>query len=130
MTTGVQFEKSSRRAVCLPERTRRLLLLVSLFLVLALAIFWWTSWGQEFILETVHPFRVTQIEPSARTMSLVHDNRTYLVRCDAHCPDFRSSGTYRMKDVGDAVEYNRAGQKIELPILEEHVTFDTAGGKG
>jgi hypothetical protein len=35
-----------------------------------------------------------------------------------------------MKDVGDAVEYTGAGQKIELPILEEHVTFDTAGGQG
>jgi hypothetical protein len=97
---------------------------------LALAIFWWTIAGQEFILETVHPFRVTQIETSARTMSLVHGNRTYIVRCDAHCLDFRSSGTYRMKDVGDAVEYTGAGQKIELPILEEHVTFDTAGGQG
>jgi hypothetical protein len=35
-----------------------------------------------------------------------------------------------MKDVGDAVEYTGAGQKIELPILEEQVTFDTTGGHG
>ena len=63
-------------------------------------------------------------------MSLVHGNRTYIVRCDAHCIYFRPSDTYPMKDVGDAVEYRGKGQKVTLPILEEHITFDTTGGHG
>ena len=97
---------------------------------MALAVAWWGGSGQEFLLETVHPFRVTQIETSARAMSLVHGNRTYIVRCDAQCIYFRASDTYPMKDVGDAVEYGAKGQKIKLPILEEHIAFDTTGGHG
>jgi hypothetical protein len=130
VTTGVQLDKSSRNATPTPGRTRRLFLVVSLLLLLALAVVWWTTSGQEFVLETVHPFRVTQIKTSAGTMSLVHGQRTYVVRCDTHCTDFRPSSTYPMKDIGDAVEYSGAGQKIDFPILEEQITFDTTGGHG
>jgi hypothetical protein len=130
VTTGVQLEAFPQPATLAPAYTRRLFLLLSLLLVLALGVVWLTPSFREFILQTVHPFRVIQIGIPPGTMSLVHGNRTYVVRCDQHCADFKVGSDYPMFDTGGAVEYTGAGQKMAFPVIEEQTKFDLTGGHG
>ncbi len=130
MTTGVQLEKSSEPAQSTRKHVWLLLLVILIAAGLVLGIGLWEKFGREFILETVHPFRVTDIDVAAGTMRLVHGNDTYVVRCNEYCRQFQPAKTYPMKEVGAAVEYTGAGQVITLPIVEERTDFDVAGGHG
>jgi hypothetical protein len=104
--------------------------LVIILIAVAASIMWWTRGGREFVQESVHPFRVTHIDRSAGTMTLVRGNRTYLVRCANDCLAFKAEGSYPMKDTGPLLEYRAAGHKLTLPIVEEETTFDVSGGRG
>jgi hypothetical protein len=99
-------------------------------LLFAATVLWWNRAGRELIRETVHPFRVTHINPAEGTMSLVHGNDRYIVRCAPRCAYFQPAGNYPMNDRGSALEYRRSGEIILLPIIEETTTFDTTGGHG
>lgn len=91
---------------------------------------WWTGGGRDLILRTVHPFLVIRVDANAGTMTLVHGNHTYVVRCDDRCTFFRPSSSYPMEDLGGVLRYLQSGEKLTFPILEEQTTFDTAGGHG
>ncbi|MBV9480335.1 MAG: hypothetical protein JO249_06220 [Acidobacteria bacterium] len=85
---------------------------------------------REFIFESIHPFRVTQIDVSTGTMRLVHGNRIYVVRCQEDCGEFRTASRYAMKDMGGWLECVAGGRNIRLSIMEEKITFDPGGGHG
>jgi hypothetical protein len=130
VSATVQPAKSStssiRRATPL-----RLGALFSVSLVAGLfAVLWWTTSGREYIVRSVDPFRATGIDLTAGTLSMVHGNRRYVVRCDSHCGGFKVGGLYRMHDAGAALEYAGGVLKITLPIIEEQTTFDVTGGHG
>ncbi|HEX6501602.1 MAG TPA: hypothetical protein VF011_00040 [Terriglobales bacterium] len=129
MSTTVQFDKSAQ-ATLAREHKIPLWLLAVFLVALALGITWWALSPRKFIIETVHPYRVTHINLGDKTMYLVHGNRSYVVRCQEHCGDFKPAGTYPMYDAGAALEYMRAGRKIIFPIIEEETTFDLTGGHG
>ena len=100
--------------------------------VIAILMFkiWWTGGGRDLILRTVHPFRVTRVDANAGTMTLVHGNHSYVVRCDERCKLFRPSSNYPMEDLGSVLQYLQHGEKLRFPILEQQTTFDTEGGHG
>ncbi len=109
---------------------RRVFALGIVLIAFAGCLIWWTTGGREFVQKAVHPFRVTHVDNSAGTMSLVHGNRSYIVRCDTHCSEFRAQRNYPMKDAGAVLEYGAAGQKLAFPIIEEETIFDVTGGRG
>jgi hypothetical protein len=95
-----------------------------------LAVLWWVRSSRDVIARSVAPYRVTQINTAESTMSLVHGNHSYIVRCAEHCGEFTPGGFYGMDDAGAVLQYKHAGQTIFLPVIEEQTTFDVTGGRG
>lgn len=96
----------------------------------ALLALGWSSAGQEFLRQRVHPFRVTSVDIDDKVMTLVHGNQTYVVSCDERCREFRPSTNYPMQDKGLYLELREGDQTLRFRIIEEQTTFDTLGGHG
>jgi hypothetical protein len=131
MVNGLAIATKQSRA----PNHRRMLWGMLCVLALGLAagiVFWWRNGGREQILLALQPdFTVTQIDPKAATMTVARANEAYVVRCGEACELFRVGNRYSLLDRGDALEFRIKRQKIALPILQEHVDFQTPpGGHG
>jgi hypothetical protein len=102
------------------------------FVLVAGIVYWWRNGGRAQLLLALQPdFMVTQIDRQDRTMTLARTNEAYVVSCGNTCDLFMVGKGYSMLDRGDALEWRRKRQKIELPILQEHVDFEIPpGGHG
>lgn len=93
---------------------------------------WWRHGGREQMVLALQPdFTVVQVDRTENTMTVSRTNESYVVNCESVCDQFTVGQKYSMMDRGQALEFIRKGQKIELPILKEHVDFETPpGGHG
>ena len=116
-------------------RRQRALAWGSLVTVVAAVVgigYWWRQGGREQVVLALQPdFTVAQIDRIENTMTVSRTNESYVVNCHNVCDLFVVGKKYSMMDRGQALEFIRHGQKIELPILKEHVDFETPpGGHG
>jgi len=130
VSATVQLEKSAELGAAVPKAGQRISITVCVIALALASLWWWTASGRDWIVKNVHPYRVNRMDISGGTMSLVHGNHSYVVRCAQHCRDFKSGSFYSMKDAGAVLEYTHAGQTISLPIIEEETMFDLTGGHG
>lgn len=130
MTATGQVAQSTDSAKVVSKSPRGWVLPASILSAFIVATVCLLTLGRGFLVETVHPFQVTQIDFSAHTMTLMHGKRTYVVKCEARCENFKLKGLYRMSDSGATLEYLEGGEKSAFPIIEEHTDFDVTGGHG
>jgi hypothetical protein len=119
----------------LPRKRRAPRSLALCLVVVALAleiVHWWRNGGREQLLLALQPdFTVTQIDHQAKVMTLSRVRESLIVSCDRWCDVFTVGKRYPMFDRGGILEYRRSGQKIKLPVVQEHVDFETSpGGHG
>jgi hypothetical protein len=95
-------------------------------------VYWWRGGGREQVLLALQPdFRVTQIDQQKKTMIVARVQETLLVSCDNWCDMFIVGKSYPMLDRGGVLEFRKKRQRIELPVLQEHVEFEMPpGGHG
>lgn len=89
-----------------------------------------SSAGKEFLRQRVHPFRVISVNADTKTMTVVHGNQSYVIRCEERCGSFKPATDYPMQEKGWYLELRHGGETLNFPILEEQTTFDTLGGHG
>jgi hypothetical protein len=128
-SVGTATQAAPRRK---PHASRTLVLcLVVVALVLEI-LHWWLNGGQEQVLLALQPdFTVINIDHQAKTMTLSRAQEGFIVSCDDSCDVFKLGKKYPMFERGPMLEYRRSGKKIKLPVLQEHVDFQTPpGGHG
>jgi len=116
-----------------PGKARRLWWILGLLaLVIVGAFIAWRNGGREAMLLALQPgFQVMKVDQAAQTMLVTRLNETYLVRCAQSCDLFDVGKTYKMRMQAGGLEVVRKGQRLALPILEEHIEFETPpGGHG
>lgn len=96
------------------------------------SIWWWRHGGKESVALALQPgFEVRQIDLQEKTITVTRVNDTYVVGCENSCGMFVAGKTYAMVDRGGVLEYRTQGQRIMLPVLKEHIEFETPpGGHG
>ncbi len=76
-------------------------------------------------------FEAKSVDLPNKTMTLQRMNETYVVRCGEDCDRFRAGRKYGMVNRGGLLEVRQGGRKIEMPIIHQHIDFNTVtGGKG
>lgn len=97
-----------------------------------MGVYWWRNGGREQVLLALQPdFTITQIDRAGRTMILSRVQESFIVSCGNQCDLFSVGKSYSMLHHGGVLEFRKSGEKIRLPILQEHVDFETSpGGHG
>jgi hypothetical protein len=105
--------------------------LLSFFAVAAVA-YWLRSGGWNEAMGLLQPgFTVTEIDQQQKTMTLSRVREGFVVSCGNRCDLFEVGKSYTMQQRAAVLEFTRKAEKIELPILREHVDLETApGGHG
>ncbi|HXY13749.1 MAG TPA: hypothetical protein VEI26_04535 [Terriglobales bacterium] len=114
----------------LPEPKRRTkavaLLSLAAFAFILITVDVWQNGGRERLLVLLQPqFTVTQIDPSARTMTLSRVEEKFTVSCGDWCGSFAVGRSYSMRKRGPVLDFTINGKKIELPIVQEHFDLET-----
>lgn len=106
--------------------------LIALFATVAGISYWWGSGGREELFLALQPgFQVVKIDSANKTMVITRMNESYLVSCEGSCDLFTIGKTYTIRERAGVFEVLRKRQRIQLPILREHIEFETApGGHG
>jgi hypothetical protein len=119
-----------------PQRNRRIPTRVTLCLgALVLAglttYFFRSNWRKEIVLLLQPDFTVTKIDGEAKTLTLSRAQESLIVSCGDSCGLFRVGKSYGMLNRGSVAQFRIGGQKVELPILQQHFEFETPpGGHG
>jgi|SRR5581483_1391360 len=116
-----------------PTRKRQLLIVVAIVLLLAggLVYRWRIALWEQTMLFLQSDFRVVTIDPQAKNMTLTRPGETLLVDCEDVCSLFKLGKKYSLMDRGGVLEFKRGRNKLELPILEQHLEFEKMpGGRG
>lgn len=98
--------------------------------LLVLGVLVWERDRHAFV-QTLQPgYHVTHIDYAAETMVLQKANHQYEVLCAQNCSRFAIGKAYPMRNVVNGLEFRATDRVINLPILQEDVTFPAEGGKG
>jgi len=115
-----------------PTRKRQAFAVVILLVLAGALIYHWRAGLWEQLLLFIQPdFKVVAIDLQNKNMTLSRTGETLLVDCEDVCNTFKVGKKYSVIDRDGVLEFKRGRQKLELPILEQHLEFEKMpGGRG